>query len=280
MLELISLRDDEFKLISAMVYERFGIVLSEQKRSLVTGRLNKVLRHHGFKSFKEYYDHVVKDKTGAALSIMIDKISTNHTFFYRESDHFKFLLDTAFPAIAARSAGNGRAMRIWCAASSSGEEPYTLAMMLSEYFKHQLSNWDTGVLATDISIGMLEVARTGLYMSENVQQLPADLRSKYFQRSDRQDYWAIKQQIKDLVLFRRLNLMNETFPFRGKFQIIFARNVMIYFDEGTRQDLVRKFYENMIPGGYLFIGHSETLGRNNRLFKYIRPAVYRKECDS
>jgi chemotaxis protein methyltransferase CheR len=263
-----------------MVYKRFGIVLSEQKRSLVTGRLNKVLRQNGFTSFKDYYDYVVADTTGKALSIMIDKISTNHTFFYREADHFQFLLNTAFPELIDRKPGRNRMMRIWCAASSSGEEPYTLAMLMHEHLKHQLPNWDTGVLATDISIGMLEIARAGIYSNDNVLQLPVGLRTKYLERSDREDYWAIKQYIKDLVLFRRLNLMNEKFPFKGKFQIIFARNVMIYFDEITRQNLVKKFYDNMIPGGYLFIGHSETLGRNNKLFKYICPAVYRKGFDS
>ncbi len=275
--ELIPLSDKEFKLIRDLVYGRFGINLTEQKRSLIVGRLNKILRQNGIDSFRGYYDYVLSDRTGQALSNLVNRISTNHTFFYREKDHFEYLLDTVLPELASRAQNSGKkVIRIWCSASSSGEEPYTLAMLLCEYFKSDLASWDVGVLATDISMDILETAKEGIYHDSNVSQLPAGFKNKYFNKLPENE-WEVKNQIKELVLFRRLNLMRKEFPFRGKFQIIFSRNVMIYFDESTRQSLVERYHRYMEWGGYLFIGHAETLGRNNSLYRFLKPAVYRKE---
>jgi len=161
-------------------------------------------------------------------------------------------------------------------ASSSGEEPYTLAMLLCEYFKNELASWDVGVLATEISVDILETAKKGIYYDGNVSKLPDALKNKYFNKLP-EGKWEVKNQIKELVLFRRLNLMRKEFPFRGKFQVIFSRNMMIYFDEPTRQSLVKRYHRYMESGGYLFIGHSETLGRNNNFYRFLKPAVYRKE---
>ncbi len=149
-------------------------------------------------------------------------------------------------------------------------------MLLCEYFKSDLAAWDVGILATDISIDILESAKKGIYDDGNVSQLPTELRKRYLKKLP-ENKWEVNNKIKELVLFRRLNLMRQEFPFRGKFQVIFSRNVMIYFDEPTRQSLVKRYHRYMEPGGYLFMGHSETLGRNNNLYRFLKPGVYRKE---
>ena len=187
------------------------------------------------------------------------------------------MLDTVLPELASQAKKRGKkVLRIWCSASSSGEEPYTLAMLLCEYFKYDLASWDVGVLATDISNDILETAKKGIYDAGKVSQLPDALKNRYFHKLT-EHKWEVKNKIKDLVLFRRLNLMRQEFPFRGKFQVIFSRNVMIYFDEPTRQSLVKRYHGYMEPGGYLFIGCAETLGRNNNLYRFLKPGVYRKE---
>ena len=274
---LIPLNDKEFELIRDLVYSRFGINLTEQKRSLIAGRLNRTLRQNGIDSFRAYYDYVISDQTGQALSKMVDKISTNHTFFYREKEHFDYLRDTVLPELTRQAQKSGKkVVRIWCAASSSGEEPYTLAMLLCEYFKSDLPAWDVGILATDISFDILESAKKGIYDDRNVSQLPKEWKNRYLKKLP-ENMWEVNNKIKELVLFRRLNLMHQEYPFRGKFQVIFSRNVMIYFDEPTRESLVKRYHRYMEPGGYLFIGHSETLGRNNNLYRFLKPAVYRME---
>ena len=275
--DLIPLNDKEFELIRDLVYSRFGINLTEQKRTLIVGRLNTLLRQNGLKNFQAYYNYVLADKTGQALSKMVDSISTHHTFFYREMEHFDYMLDTVLPGLASQAQKRGKkVLRIWCSASSSGEEPYTLAMLLCEYFKRDLASWDVGVLATDISIDILESAKKGIYDDGNVSQLPEELKNRYFKKLP-EHKWDVKNKIKELVLFRRLNLMRQEFPFRGKFQVIFSRNVMLYFDEPTRQSLVKRYHGSMEPGGYLFIGRGETLGRNNNFYRFLEPGVYRKE---
>lgn len=274
---LVELSDREFHLLSSLIYEKAGITLGDNKRSLMVGRLNKVLHQGGFESFSQYYEHVVADTSGQALNTLIEKISTNHTYFWRENDHFEWFLKTVLPEIAGRlKQGGSRDLRIWCAGCSTGEEPYTLAMLLHEFFGREIGSWETGILATDISDRVLIRCREGLYPAENVSKLPAGMKQNYFEKVDA-DTLKVSERVKKLVLFRKLNLMREDFPFRGKFSSIFCRNVMIYFDRPTREALVNRFYRFTEPGGYLFIGHSESLGRSNCPFRYIRPAVYRKE---
>ncbi|MEE9553452.1 MAG: protein-glutamate O-methyltransferase CheR [candidate division Zixibacteria bacterium] len=275
-LNLIKLSSSEYKLISGLVYDKFGINLGEQKRSLIVGRLNKVLKQYGLKSFKEYHDYVLRDSTGEALTTLIDRISTNHTFFYRENDHFEYFSKTVIPGVISNlKRKNRRDIRIWCAGCSSGEESYTIAMLLLEHLGNELKLWDVGVLATDISTLALEKAINGVYYDENVSKLPKGLKNKYLKlRPD--GTWAVSDRVKSLVLHRKLNLMGDRYPFKKKFQSIFCRNVMIYFDKPTRKDLVKRFNNYMEDPGYLFIGHSETLGRENSDFTYIQPALYRK----
>lgn len=273
---MMPISDKEFKLIRSLVYERFGINLNDQKRSLVVGRLQKLLRSNGFPTFKHYYDHLRDDPTGQALNELINRITTNHTFFFRESAHFDFFRATALPEIVARvRRQNSRDLRIWCAGCSSGEEPYTLVMLMIEYFGNEYDMWDAGILATDISARALNKAATGIYTPEKLALLPSALKQRYLVNKGNSQ-WEIADRVKKEVTFRRFNLMDGTFPFKKPFHIIFCRNVMIYFDQPTRDTLVKKLYQNTALGGYLFIGHSESIRRGKIPYEYLMPAVYKK----
>jgi len=275
-MEGFDLSDREYKLISDLVYRTVGIHLDEHKKALIVGRLQKFLREKEFSNFSQYYDYVNSDPTGQALKTLVTNISTNYTFFFRENDHFTFFLKNVLPQITEMlKKYKSRDLRIWCAGCSSGEEPYTLAILLLEYFGSEIKSWETGVLATDISEKALEKAKNGIYSDENISGIPLPLRNKYFSRYDEKN-WIVENQVKKLVLFRRFNLMRESFPFKKKFHVIFCRNVMIYFDKPTQNELVRRFYSNTEPGGYLFIGHSETLPRGDCSYDFIKPAVYRR----
>jgi chemotaxis protein methyltransferase CheR len=272
----VNISDREFHLLSTLVYEKFGINLTQEKRALLVGRLGKLLRSGGFKDFKAYYDYLLADATGSALDSLINRISTNYTFFYRESEHFDFFSSVVLPELDGRMRREKyRDLRLWCAGCSSGQEPYILAMLLLEYFGKEYGGWKAGLLATDISAKALEIATRGIYPEEALDRLPASLKRRYFKKAGQQEY-EVKGRVKNEITFRRFNLMNERFPFRKPFHVIFCRNVMIYFDQPTRDGLIRRFYENMVPEGYLFIGHSETLGRKQTLFEYVRPALYRR----
>ncbi|MDO3378087.1 CheR family methyltransferase [Geoalkalibacter halelectricus] len=273
---LMSISDEEFELLRRLIKSRFGINLTDQKKSLVVGRLQKLLRSTGFASFHAYYEHLVNDKNEGALSELINRISTNHTYFNREKAHFDYFQQTALPAVVERLRQEGsRDLRIWCAGCSSGEEAYTLQMLMLEYFGGDYGRWDAGILATDISERVLSIAQAGIYPQERVMQLPEGLQRKYFRRLPDGSSQVV-ESVRNEVTLRRFNLMNERFPFKKPFHIIFCRNVMIYFDQPTRETLVGKFHQLTVPGGYLFIGHSETLGRNHSLYRYVMPAVFQK----
>lgn len=271
----MQLTDREFQLIRSLVYKNFGINLGEKKRNLVIARLQKVLLAGGFSSFGEYYEHVIQDASGRALLTLVDQISTNHTYFFREKEHFDLLKTEILPGLNEECKGIGRKVRIWSAGCSSGEEPYTLAMVLTEYLSGNPSNIDAAILATDISVTALEKAVTGIYPAGKMSQVPFSCRQRYFSPL-KDGNWAVKQCLKDMVLFRRLNLMSREFQFKGLFQVIFCRNVMIYFDKTTQQELIERFHQYTEPGGYLIIGHSETINRGAGLYKYIKPSVYQK----
>ena len=271
----IGISDSEFEMIRTYIYDKAGINLTEQKKSLVLSRLKNLVRDLGAGRFKNYYNHVINDKTGAALSEMVDRISTNHTYFYRENEHFDFFAQTALPEIEKfiRSKGSND-LRIWCAASSTGEEPYTLAMLMLEYFGDKYKNFDAGILATDISSRALTKATTGVYSDNTISKLPEKYKSKYFNKLDN-GMWAVNEKVKREVTYRRFNLM-DNLPFKKPFHIIFCRNVMIYFDQKTRNTLINRFFDATEKFGYLFVGHSESLGRNLENYTNVSPAIYRK----
>lgn len=270
---MISISDDEFRLLTSFIKEHSGIHLKDEKKTLLVGRLSNMLQDKGITTFMDYYKLLKADHDGIELSRLIDKITTNHTYFMREAEHFSYLSQHVLPTIKEQIKGND--LRIWCAASSSGEEPYTLAMILEDTFKHETSHWDKKLLATDLSLSILDEAKAGIYAKERVGTLPKMWILNYFDRLNEQQF-VVKPHLKKEVIFRRFNLLEPTFPFKKKFHIIFCRNVMIYFDNDTKDELIDKFYDILEPGGYLFIGHSETINRERTKFQYIKPAVYRK----
>ncbi len=274
--DFIEIKKEEFVNIRNFVYKQIGINLGEDKIALVNGRLQKTLRKLKLNNFSEYYNYLIAEKTGEALSELANTISTNHTFFGREKDHFEFFQKVALPEIVERcQANHSKDIRIWSAGCSSGEEPYTLVMLMKEFFGEQYKNWDAGVLATDISLKALGTAKAGIYPIERIGSLQENFKKKYFKKNENGDYEVI-DTVKKEVTFRRFNLMNPQFPFKKRFDVIFCRNVMIYFDEETRTNLVDKFYDLTVQDGYLFIGHSESLKRNLTRYHYIKPALYKK----
>ena len=271
---MLTITNKEFKQLAEYIKANYGINLKEEKKALVTGRLYNVLIQNNFNNFSDYINYVCQDKTGTAAATLINKITTNHTFFMREAEHFSYFKDKVLPYITGSS--RVKDLRIWSAGCSSGEEPYTLAMLIDEFLGKDKLFWDSKVLATDISGKVLEVAQSGIYNKEDISNLPSSWKLNYFKNIDGEKS-AIIDRIKNEVIFRKFNLMDETFPFKNKFHVIFCRNVMIYFDTQTKCELVNKFYDLMEYGGYLFIGHSESLNREETKFKYVMPAVYRKE---
>lgn len=272
----VQITDQEFELFRTFIYQNFGINLTDAKRALLMNRLQKLLKNKGLSSFKEYYDSIQNDKSMHELSQLIDAVSTNHTFFFREKAHFDFLIQTALPAIVPALKRQGdKDLRVWCAASSTGEEPYVLGMLIMEFLGGEYNQWSAGLLATDISNEALNTAATGIYTAERISQVPGKLKNTYFEKVG-PDEFQIKKRLRDEILFRRFNLMNERFPFKKPFHVIFCRNVMIYFDLKTRENLVERLYNCTAPGGYLFIGNAETLGRNNCPYKYIAPSIYQR----
>ena len=274
--DMMTITDAEFRSIRDLVYDRFGITLSDQKKSLVVGRLQKLLKKYELKTFKQYYDMLVADKNDTLISELANQITTNHTFFFREPEHFTFFTNDILPwMVKEHKAKNDNDLRIWCAAASSGEEPYTLIISLLEFFGADYKNWNCGLLATDVSKKALDEAVKGVYVQARMQGVPPAILNKYFKKV--QDGYVVTDQLKKEVTYRRFNLMNKTLPFKKKFDCIWCRNVMIYFDAPTKHELVNRMYDSTVNGGYLLIGHSETLDRNQTKWKYVKPAVYRKE---
>ncbi|KDR94555.1 chemotaxis protein methyltransferase CheR [Peptoclostridium litorale DSM 5388] len=271
---MIKITEREFELLSDYIKSNYGIYIKKKKQTLLMGRLSGVLNEMGFTSFMQYYNYMLADKSGAGVVTLVDKITTNHTYFMRESDHFQYFKGTVLPYL--EHSVKDRDLRIWSAACSSGEEAYTLAMIMDEYFSEKKTLWDTKLLATDISQSVLKTAKKGVYTRERMHPIPESWKVKYFKRRDDENF-VIKDEIKNKVIYRKFNLIEKRFPFRRKFHTIFCRNVMIYFDHDTKYELVEKFYDCIEPGGYLFVGHSESLEREKTRFKYVRPAVYRKE---
>jgi chemotaxis protein methyltransferase CheR len=273
---MMLISDTEFNDLRALIHRRFGINLTDQKRSLLVGRLQKLMRKLNLETFAAYYRYLTEDKTEQALGELVDLISTNHTYFNRESEHFTYFSTIALPAIIEKlQRENRKDLRIWCAGCSTGEEPYTLLMLMMEYLGSEYSSWDAGILATDISDRALSIARQGIYSRDRVQQLPENLQRKYFTPAGPGEM-AVIDRVRQQATFRRFNLMNTSFPFKQPFQMIFCRNVMIYFDQPTREALVGRYHQATEPGGYLFIGHSETLGRSQTRYQYLQPALYQK----
>jgi len=265
--------DTEFSQLAALIKTHYGIHLKYEKKAMLAGRLHQLLQRLQLDSFSDYYRYLLADRTGSAAAELINHISTNHTFFMRETSHFDYLRYEALPALQKQI--KDRDLRIWCAGCSTGEEPYTLAMIIDEYFGANKHLWDTSLLATDISTKALEQAIQGSYSADTVSPLPPVWKSNYLRRM-KDGRYSFADFIKREIVFRKFNLIESRYPFKRRFHAIFCRNVMIYFDAPTKDALIRRFYNATEPGGYLFIGHSESLERNQYGYQYVMPSVYRK----
>jgi chemotaxis protein methyltransferase CheR len=263
------LTDAEFNKIVSFVQRDYGINLS-QKRILIEGRFSNFLNDHGFTNFTQYLDFVFADKSGKEMVHFINTVTTNHTFFWREPRHFEYMQQAVLPWIEKNV--RDHSPRIWCAASSSGEEPYTLCMVLDDYFSMK-GDWDLRILASDIDTKMLAKAKDGIYSIESMRELPAAWRTKYFTKIG-EDKFQVIEKLRKRVIYREFNLMHNIVC-KLPYHLISCRNVMIYFDGPTKNNLVERFYDVTMPGGYLFIGHAESVPKTSR-WNYIEPAIYRK----
>jgi chemotaxis protein methyltransferase CheR len=273
------LSNSDFNRLSQFIYSQCGIKMPIAKKTMLEARLQKRLRTLRMASFSEYCDYLFSDKgMEEELIQMIDLITTNKTDFFREPDHFDYLVHKVLPEWERKQpSGVAKRLLIWSAGCSTGEEPYTLSMVLSNYAETH-AGFAYNILATDISTRVLEKARTAVYEEEKVDPVPMALKKKYLLRSkDRENPMVrIVPELREKVYFRRLNFMDSDFGMREKAEIIFCRNVIIYFDRATQERLINKFCQVLVPGGYLFMGHSETLNGLNVPVSTVHPTVYRK----
>lgn len=270
------LNDGLFQKFSDLVYEKTGIFLKPEKKELLNARLGKRLRATGIESFKQYYEYVINDRSGDELVHLIDNVSTNFTSFFRENSHFEILSSTVLPAFVKEGRGKSKEILLWSSASSSGEEPYTMAMVVEDFVSRH-PGMRYRIMATDISTRVLAQAKRGVYADERVTKVPTPFLKKYFQKGvgNSDGYVKVKDELRRMVHFDRFNLMGD-FPWRAAIDVIFCRNVMIYFNRETQQELVSKFHEALTPGGYLFIGHSESISGLKHNFAQIDATAYMK----
>ncbi len=261
----------DFNLIRAYAKKVFGLHLSDEKKTMLRSRLKDRIRDLNMDSFNDYYEYL--KKTPEEEIIFIDKVTTNYTYFLREKKQFDYFYSTVLPYIE-KNHNLDKDLRVWCAGCSSGEEAYTLGIYIKKYFGGK-SSWNTELLATDISVEMLSKAIKGIYSRSELKELEREFVATNFDVIDN-ERCIVNEKVKNNVTFRRLNLVTELFEFKKPLQVIFCRNVMIYFDEPTKQQLVQKFYDVLEPGGYFFISQSESLNNLDTKFQHITSAVYRK----
>jgi chemotaxis protein methyltransferase CheR len=265
------LKPHEFEAIRRLAHDKFGLDLRTGKEELVAARLGKRMRQGGFESFAKYYDHIIGDPSGEALVGMIDALATNHTSFLREAAHFDFLRQEVLPGLRERPR-----VELWSAACSTGEEPYTLAFTLCEQWGADALR-KVRILATDISTKALAAAKRAVYPAERFSAVPPSWLRQFLLRGEGswKGYYRIKPEVRSQVEFARLNLVEPSSQ-RNLFPVVFCRNVMIYFDKATQEAVVNRLAACLEPGGYLFIGHAESLTGVRHELAYVRPAIYRK----
>ncbi len=268
------LTDGQFAQISALVKSTCGLNLPGRKRELVRNRLSKRLRELHLRSFDEYLDYLRSDASSDELVAMLDALVTNVTSFFRHVEQFEHLARVVLQRKIADAEKSGKRLRIWSAGCSSGEEAYSIAIVVTETIPH-VGTWDAAILATDLSTGVLRRAGDGVYTARQLTATPLHLRGKYFARIQARpkELFRVRENIRGLAHFRRLNLIRH-WPMRGTFDAIFCRNVMIYFDKPTQDRLIERLREALSPKGTIFIGHSESLANPDYGFRYIKPGIY------
>ena len=267
MIQTIS--DEDFNRLTNFIKTQYGITLQE-KRQLVTSRLSSLVADQGYTSFTPFVTQLLKEKDPQKIELVLNRLTTNYTFFMRETEHFEFFTKVVLPELVHKYEKK-KSIAIWSAGCSSGEEPYNLSMFLFDYLGSQASQWDTRILATDISAQALTAARKGVYTLPDT--IPAEWKRKYF-TPNKDGTHTVSPAVRNNVDFRTFNLMGPI-QFRRKFDMIFCRNVMIYFDQPTKDALVRRFYDATLPGGYFMISCSENLSANTP-YRRLATAVFQK----
>ncbi len=264
--------EKEFDRIVRYMGDHYGIDM-RKKKVIIEGRMDNYLSVNGYHSYDEYMDVIQSDISGKEAQKLIDILTTNHTYFLREAEHFDFFRSVILPELKEKESRT-KVLRIWCAASSSGEEPYTIAMVLKDFFGFDYENWDTDVLATDVSRKVLETAVRGIYSSDRLKGIPERWLRANFQKIEEETY-QVRPEIRHKIMFRQFNLMSPL-PFRHRLHVIFLRNVMIYFDDTTKRRLLDRIYDVLEPGGYLIIGITESIEKRECRFEYVGNSIYRK----
>ncbi|MEM7448475.1 MAG: protein-glutamate O-methyltransferase CheR [Myxococcota bacterium] len=265
--------EQEFQRLDRACRSVFGLFLNDSKRSMVGRRLGELTRRLNRRSTGDLIDDFVRGDDPNLVSAVVDALTTNHTFFLREPVHFEHFQNVVLPEFESRLQQTCD-LRVWCAAASTGEEPYYIAMLLRDYFGLRYPEWEAGVLATDISNAVLQVAMDGCYESNNAERLPNSVREKYL-RSTVTGY-EIHPDIRSDVTFRRFNLIAPDYPFRQPFHVIFCRNVLIYFDETQVDSVVANLARSLVPGGYLYIGVAESIRSRCDELEFVQTGVYRR----
>ena len=265
----MTISDADFHRMVTFIKSSYGIDLT-QKKQLITGRLSPAIRKLGYKSFTEFVNHLLEKRDESEVTLVINKLTTNYTFFMREQEHLDYFYKNIIPELVRRHQRD-KVLSIWSAGCSSGEEPYNISMLLFDYLGPQAKDWDTRILATDISAQALSKARKGVY--DLPDTIPPDWKKKYFTANSDGSY-TVAPAVRNNVIFQPFNLM-EPIAFRRKFDLIFCRNVMIYFDQPTKDALVRRFYDATVPGGYLLISYSENLSPNAP-YRRLATATFQK----
>lgn len=276
----ITLTEKEFSLFREMIYKEAGIALGSGKQQLVESRLSKRLRTCNLTSFTEYYKYLNEnDRNGEERLKMINALTTNKTDFFREQHHFDYLKSTVFPMLEQKARETGeRKIRIWSAACSTGEEPYTLAMTVLDHFgPTSFHGWDIRILASDVDTDVLNHAQKGVYAADRVSDVPRDILKRHFLKSskDPEVPVQVRPELQELITFRRINFIEPQWPINTYFDIVFCRNVMIYFDEVTQDRLLTRFADQLVPKGHLFIGHSESILRLDQVYTSLGTTIYR-----
>lgn len=267
---MIRLETLEFLDIVAYVREKYGINL-EKKKVLIECRLKSELERCGMSSFREYMQAVKSDKSGRMAGEMINRLTTNYTYFMRESKHFDYIRETVLPAVTAKNKAD---YQVWCAGCASGEESYTLAMLFQDFMQESSSTMRVHLTATDICESALEQARQGIYPIKELGNLPKRWQEQYCDVKDGKSF-EIKKILKDMIQFKSQNLM-EPENIRKKYDLILCRNVMIYFDTASKKTMIKRLENSLRPGGYLIVGLAEVLPREFTTLEFVGSAIYRK----
>lgn len=270
----MDITNEEFEKLSDFIRIKTGVNLNKNKKALVLLRLTRRLERLDLSNFDLYYDFLINDKTGSELNYFIYYITTHYTFFLREKEQFEVFKNFILPSVVENITDGD--LRIWSAATSSGEEAYTIAMILDDYFGFDKKYWNKELLATDISRKVIQKAEKGIYNDSELLEIPSYWKLHYFNSIGEKQY-QIKENLRKEVTFRSFNLINPIYPFKRKFHVIFCRNVLIYFSKETKVDVIKKLKDSLLIGGYLILGLSEAIDYLKFGFTYVQPSVYRKD---